>query len=57
MKNFLYRDKKGFVDYAIQDAIITLKHAVAMEKFNMTVNKIGIPVTLSGIGRNYVFKE
>ena len=57
MKGFLFRDKKGFTDYAIQDAIITLKHAIAMEKFYMTVNKIGIPITLSGIGRNYVFKE
>ena len=32
MSKFLKRDKKAFEEYAIQDAIITLKHAIAMEK-------------------------
>jgi len=57
MKAFLLRDPQAFEEYAIQDAIITVKHAVEMEKFNMTVKQVGIPLTLSSIGRNYVFKE
>lgn len=57
MKAFLKRDKSAFEEYALQDAVITLKHATAMEEFNMRVNQIGIPLTLSSIGRKYVFKE
>lgn len=57
MDEFLVKDKKGFEEYAIQDAVVTLKHAIAMEKFNMGIKKFGIPVTLSSIGRNYVFNE
>jgi hypothetical protein len=57
MDKFLKRDKIAFEEYALQDAIITLKHALAMECFNMTLNQIGIPLTLSSMGRNYVSKE
>jgi len=57
IQQFLERDKKAFDEYALQDSKITLKHAIAMEKFNMTVNQIGIPLTLSSIGRNYVKSE
>ena len=57
MSGFLKRDKIAFEEYALQDAIITLKHAISMEKFNMTVKQIGVPLTLSSIGRNDVFKE
>jgi hypothetical protein len=57
MKSFLKKDKIAFEEYAVQDAIITLKHATAMEKFNMSVKQVGIPLTLSSIGRNYVLKE
>jgi len=57
MRSVLENDKQLFEDYALQDVVITLKHAVAMEQFNFTVNKIGIPVTLSSIGRNYVANE
>lgn len=55
MSEFLKRDKKAFEEYAIQDALITLKHGVAMENFNLSIKKFGIPLTLSSIGRNYVF--
>ena len=57
MDKFLIRDKKAFEEYALQDAIITLKHSTVMEVFNMRVKQIGIPLTLSSIGRNYVFTE
>ena len=57
MSNLLERDRQAFEDYAIQDAVITLKHALAMEKFNMSIKQIGIPLTLSSMGRNYVFNE
>jgi hypothetical protein len=57
MDQFWIRDKKAFDEYALQDAIITLKQATAMEEFNMTVNQLGIPLTLSSIGRNDVFSE
>ena len=57
MKEFLKRDEKAFKEYALQDAIITLKHAIAMEQFNMSVKQIGVPLTLSSVGRNYVFTE
>lgn len=57
MRGVLENDKQLFEDYALQDVIITLKHAIAMEKFNFTVKKLGIPVTLSSIGRNYVTSE
>jgi hypothetical protein len=57
MRVFYEREPERFKDYAIQDAIITLKHAVAMEEFNMKVYQIGVPITLSSIGRKYVLKE
>jgi hypothetical protein len=41
----------------MRDALITLKHSVAMEGFNLRIKQIGIPLTLSAIGRNYVFDE
>jgi hypothetical protein len=57
MSNFLKRDKDAFELYALKDSIITLKHAIAMEEFYMTQGEVGIPTTLSSIGRKYVFKE
>jgi hypothetical protein len=57
MSEFLARDRECFEKYALQDAIITLKHSTSMEVFNMTVKQLGIPLTLSSIGRNYVFQE
>lgn len=57
MSAFLKRDPQAFQEYAIRDAVITLKHAIAMEKFNMSIKQIGIPVTLASIGRKYVKGE
>lgn len=61
MKNFLEREPERFKAFgrglALQDAIITLKHAIAMEEFNMKVYQIGIPITLSSMGRKYVLKN
>jgi hypothetical protein len=54
MSKFLVNDRDAFIEYAINDSKITLKHAVEMEKFNKSVQQIGIPVTLSSIGRNYI---
>jgi hypothetical protein len=54
MKNFLEREPERFKAFsrglALQDAIITLKHA--MEEFNMKVYQIGIPITLSSMDEN-----
>ena len=57
MSGFLKRDKEGFIAYAIQDAVSTLKHALSMEKFNLSIKQLGVPLTLSSIGRNDVFEE
>jgi hypothetical protein len=37
MSNLLKRDKQAFEEYTIQDAIITLKHALYMEGFNLGI--------------------
>jgi hypothetical protein len=34
-----------------------LKHALAMESFNFSIKQFGVPLTLSSIGRNYVFEK
>jgi hypothetical protein len=57
MSKFLIRDKEAFEEDAIQDAVITLKHALSMEQFNLSIKQLGVPLTLSSIGRNYVFEE
>jgi hypothetical protein len=57
MSKFLERDRTGFEEYAIQDAIITLKHALSMEQFNFGIKQLGVPITLSSMGRNYVLDE
>lgn len=57
MSGLLKADKQLFEEYAIRDSIITLKHAVSMEEFNLSVNKIGVPLTISGIAKAYVLKE
>lgn len=51
----LARDRQLFEDYAIQDVIIILKHSTEMERFNMSIKQLGVPLTLSSKGRNYVF--
>lgn len=57
MSKFLADDKKGFEDYAIQDAVITLKHAISMEQFNLEIKQFGVPVTLASVGRNFVLES
>lgn len=57
MKALLRDDKDLFEKYAINDSLITLKHACTMEEFNLTVDRIGVPLTISGIGKSYVIKE
>lgn len=54
MKNFLEKDYESFKDYAIQDAVICLIHALFMEEFVFKMGVIGIPLTLSSISKAYV---
>jgi hypothetical protein len=53
MSKFLADDKKAYEDYALHDAAITLKHSLAMEEFNFNIKQLGIPITLSSLGRNF----
>jgi len=57
MSEFLLRDKERFEQYAIRDAVIVLKHSVAMEEFNFGLKQLGVPLTISSMGRNYVFDK
>ena len=57
MSKFLLRDKQAFEEYAVQVAVICLKQALSKEKFNLTIYQQGVPLTMSSVGRNYVFNE
>lgn len=57
MSQILVRDREAFIKYAIRDALITLKHSTEMEMFNRKVKQLGVPITQSSIGRNYVANE
>ena len=57
MRLLMEENKRLFELYAIRDSIITLKHAVSMEEYFLTVNRIGVPLTISGISRAYVETE
>jgi hypothetical protein len=57
MKKLLEEDPKLFQEYAMRDSEITLKHANEMELFNYTVCKLGVPLTLSSIGKEYVLNN
>lgn len=57
MRTFLKNDKELFDKYALQDSLITLKHAIEMNDFFFTMGRIGVPLTLSGIGKTYVLKK
>lgn len=57
ISKFIDRDRKGFEDYAVQDAVITLKHAISMEQFNFGIQQLGVPTTLASLGQNYVMSE
>ena len=39
MDKFLERDKGAFIIYALKEAKIALKHAIAMEVFNRSVTQ------------------
>ena len=57
MGKLLLDDKELFDKYAIQDSVITLKHANSMEDFNISLNKTGVPLTLSSLGKIYVLNN
>jgi hypothetical protein len=58
MGTFLKEDKELFDKYALRDAVITLKHVNELEDFCFkAINNIGVPLTLSSIGKRYVFKH
>jgi len=57
MGEFLNNDRSAFIEYAIKDAQIVVKHATAMEEFNKSLKLVGIPTTLSSMGRAYVTEE
>ena len=52
MEGFLLRNKDKFIEYALRDALISLVHASWMEDFK--IGFVGIPLSLSSLGRNYV---
>jgi hypothetical protein len=54
MDTLLATDKEKFETYALRDALIALVHASWMEDFNFSLGGVGIPLTLSSIGRKYV---
>lgn len=55
MSVLLKEDKDTFDEYAVRDAEIVLKHATEMEGFNFSLKQIGVPTTLSSLGKKYVF--
>lgn len=57
MSVLLAENKDLFEKYAIQDSLITLKHANSMEEFYYDQEKLGVPLTLSCVGKQYVNKE
>lgn len=54
MEKYLKDDYEGFKNYAIQDAVICLIHAMFMEKFNFDLGLIGIPLSLSALSAAYI---
>jgi hypothetical protein len=54
MLSFSKTDRDLFIAYALRDALITLKHSLWMIDFNFTLGGVGVPLTLSSIGRKYV---
>ena len=38
MSKFLQRDKEAFEEYALRDLVITLKHSLSFEQFNMRIS-------------------
>lgn len=57
MDLLLTENPELFEKYAKQDAVVTLKHASTMEDFYLSLSKLGVPLTLSSVGKSYVLKE
>jgi hypothetical protein len=57
ISKWLQQDPKGFESYALTDVLIVLKHSTEMETFNLSLKKIGVPITLSSMGKNFVFEQ
>jgi hypothetical protein len=57
MDLLLTENPELFEKYAKQDAVVTLKHASTMEDFYLSISKLGVPLTLSSVGKFYVLKE
>lgn len=57
MDEFLDRDPQGFAEYAITDALIPLMHAITLEKVNFSIKRIGVPLTISSLGRSLVLEK
>ena len=54
MEGFLRTDKNKFVEYGVRDALISLTHACWMEDFYFRLGGMGVPISLSSIGRKFV---
>jgi hypothetical protein len=54
MKSFFANEPEKFIDYALRDALISLKHSLWMDDFNFNLGGRGVPLSLSSIGRRYV---
>ena len=54
MSLFIKEDKASFEEYAVRDAVITLKHSIEMEWFNLSLKQLGVPTTLSSLGKKFV---
>jgi hypothetical protein len=54
MDKFLLSNKAKYEEYAVRDALIALIHASWMEDFNFSLGGVGVPLSLSSIGRKYV---
>ena len=58
MRLFMQEDFNKFKEYAIQDSVITLWHALQVEYSNYEFsNSFSIPITLSSLATNYLYKE
>ena len=57
MDEYLSREPKLFEEYAIQDAIIPLTHAITLEGVNFTTQRVGVPITLSSLSRSLVLTK
>jgi hypothetical protein len=51
MKTLKVENPEKFMEYAVQDAKIVLKHVNTMNDFNFNLDRVGIPVTLSSLSR------